>query len=154
MSKIFSSLFFILICSNIFLRGCSSQRLNIKQAKINDDGYKYKYFKEKLEGNLKRNDSIRIHFFKEFNDTLELYYNGNLIKKFEIFTKNNPRESDGYSGLSIKLKVEGNKKVSLKLLRQNTYVSFILDNRYSFYTIQYYGSIWYINARNKTMTLM
>lgn len=141
----------ILFVLVILFLSCFSNKLNL--IKTDSTKGKLHYNKEKIEGKSIRYDSSYIIFFKNFNDTINVYKNSQLLRKLEVFTKNNPAESSGYSGISVRIKNEKYNIITIELLSQKIYISFKLDSRYRYYDIQYNNNEWYVRARNKTLII-
>ena len=91
--------------------------------------------------------------FEVFNDSALLFSNGQLIWHGYIDKSNNPSTSSGYSGITIKLPITKEKvTVRFELKGQRKYIEFTVTDKYPIYTIQRYGSTWYVNARNYLVT--
>ncbi len=118
--------------------------------------FKEKSSAEKEKYRIERNDRglVVFSFFEEFNDTLVLFLNGEKQGQWVIHKMNNPAQSSGYSGISYSTVLKKRKNiVVLKLLQNKKYVEFKINKRYPLYSLQRYGSIWYVNARKYAMIL-
>lgn len=135
-----------------FLHSCASRENQVNNSSYLDKGYEFEKLllqvsvddleKYKKKRNL---DSISLIFTKEFNDSIQVFYNNILYKEFKL---SNDTLSTKTPYNVIKVPNYGNLKnhILIKLLNKKKMINFSYDPRISFYEISRYKGLWYITS--------
>jgi hypothetical protein len=94
------------------------------------------------------NDSVQMSFWGEYNDTVQIIFNG--IVKTNLFLNTNDYPYDGFdfSGKNYSVNCKkGQCVVILRLLRTGRYVQFNINRNYPVCNVNRVNEVWYITNK-------
>lgn len=155
--KLFRTIVFNLVpilclCAFAFLSSCKTTNMNkgfLLNRKMDSLILSYDT-SVNAQSNLVRanDDSIKIYFYGEYNDTVLIIFNDVVKEKIPIISQDSLPNDFNYSGKSYSIKCQNGKGiVTLKLLRAGGYVQFPVEKKYPLCKINRINNIWYVTNR-------
>ncbi len=142
----------------LFFFSCIAQKKFIDLSRFTKEEVKVEEISSKIDSSklIKRNNNniVQLSFFEIFDDSVLVYLNNHLICNENIYQKNNPYTSTGWSGLNLDINLNNSKNiVTIVLFKQKKYVQFEVSKQTPLYVIQHYNKIWYIRPTATSLNL-
>lgn len=97
---------------------------------------------------------VQFSFFEIFDDSVKLYIGNKEIWIGNLYKKNNPFTSSGWSGFDLCYELKTGKDTAIvELFNQKEYIQFPISTEFPRYMIQRYNGIWYVRALKCNLNL-